>query len=88
MPPSDDQKRPAFIRSRTRTFDYTDGISDAGTRSVPVETAVNIVYAPVPFAVMMATPGRCHCGGARPVAQASAFECRDLGHPCRRLVRL
>jgi len=56
MPPSDDQKRPAFIRSRTRTFDYTDGISDAGTRSVPVETAVNIVYAPVPFAVMMATP--------------------------------
>ncbi|HEV2573811.1 MAG TPA: formate dehydrogenase accessory sulfurtransferase FdhD [Beijerinckiaceae bacterium] len=56
MPPSDDQKRPAFMRSRTRTFDYTDAISDAGMRSVPVETAVNIVYAPVPYAVMMATP--------------------------------
>ena len=26
------------------------------TRAVPVETAINIVYAPIPFAVMMATP--------------------------------
>lgn len=56
MPPSDDTKRPAFVRSPAQKFDYTDTISDPAARSVPVETAVNIVYAPVPFAVMMATP--------------------------------
>ncbi|MDH7799960.1 MULTISPECIES: formate dehydrogenase accessory sulfurtransferase FdhD [unclassified Beijerinckia] len=61
MPPSNDKTpndktRAAFTRSLAQRFDYTDSISDAVARNVPVETPINIVYAPVPFAVMMATP--------------------------------
>ena len=37
-------------------FSFNGGAAAALTRNLPVETAVNIVYAPVPYAVMMASP--------------------------------
>ena len=33
-----------------------DGAREAGVREAPAETPVNVVYAPIPFAVMMCTP--------------------------------
>lgn len=33
-----------------------DGLREASTREAPAETPVNVVYAPIPFAVMMCTP--------------------------------
>lgn len=38
------------------TADFATGARRDGTRAVPVEMPIEIVYAPVPFAVMMATP--------------------------------
>lgn len=33
-----------------------DGLREDGVREAPAETPVNVVYAPIPFAVMMCTP--------------------------------
>ena len=52
MQPSDLEKS-----SLTPAVNFRFGASPReDTRSTPVETAVNIVYAPLPYAVMMATP--------------------------------
>ena len=55
MPPNSGLP-PAAIAAPAQAVDYAGARPRALARSVPVETPVNIVYAPVPFAVMMATP--------------------------------
>ena len=53
MPPNEAM---ATVRAQVaRRFEYGRGAQDV-TSTVPVETPVNIVYAPQPYAVMMATP--------------------------------
>jgi FdhD protein len=52
MPPSDE---PAFKDVSATSFPY-EGSSTALDRAVPVETPLNIVFSPVPYAVMMISP--------------------------------
>jgi FdhD protein len=52
MPPSDE---PAFKEVSATSFPY-EGSSTALDRAVPVETPLNIVFSPVPYAVMMISP--------------------------------
>ena len=49
-------QRSTTVQAATTRLGFADLRMPALTRAVPVETPVNIVYAPVPFAVMMATP--------------------------------
>ncbi|MDF2114594.1 formate dehydrogenase accessory sulfurtransferase FdhD [Roseiarcaceae bacterium H3SJ34-1] len=56
MPPSDGGDRATFARYDVDTITFADQSRQGASRNAPVETPVNIVYAPVPFAVMMATP--------------------------------
>ncbi|MDP2357770.1 MAG: formate dehydrogenase accessory sulfurtransferase FdhD [Beijerinckiaceae bacterium] len=53
MPPN----RPApTVSVEVERIGLSDGMREAGMREAPTETPVNIVYAPIPFAVMMCTP--------------------------------
>lgn len=45
-----------FLPAAATRLSFSDARVQRLTRNVPVETPVNIIYAPVPFAVMMATP--------------------------------
>ena len=56
MPPNSDHTPPASLGVEARVVGYAGEVARLVTRETPVETPVNIVYAPVPFAVMMATP--------------------------------
>ena len=47
---------PQSLPAPAARLSFADSRATLITRDVPVETPVNIVYAPVPFAVMMATP--------------------------------
>ena len=47
---------PQSLPAPASRLNFTDSRAPLITRDVPVETPVNIIYAPVPFAVMMATP--------------------------------
>ncbi|MDB5533828.1 MAG: formate dehydrogenase family accessory protein FdhD [Hyphomicrobiales bacterium] len=60
MPPSDGandhDRRDTSVRYDVNKIAFADESRQDASRSAPVEMPVNIVYAPVPFAVMMATP--------------------------------
>jgi len=47
---------PAAMARSARTVWFDGRADSAGTRDIPVETPVNIVYGDAPFAVMMTTP--------------------------------
>ena len=49
-------QRQVTVQAAATRLGFADLRMPAITRSVPVETPVNVVYGPVPFAVMMATP--------------------------------
>ena len=44
------------IRVDIERIGLSDGLREAGVRDAPSETPVNVIYAPIPFAVMMCTP--------------------------------
>lgn len=56
MPPSDGNGRDTSVRYDVKQIAFADQSQRSAFRDAPVEVPVNIVYAPVPFAVMMATP--------------------------------
>jgi FdhD protein len=58
MPPSDgaNDQRDTSARYDVSKIAFADASRQDASRSAPVEMPINIVYAPVPFAVMMATP--------------------------------
>lgn len=47
---------PPSVSVAIERIGLADGLREAGVRDAPCETPVNIVYAPIPFAVMMCTP--------------------------------
>ena len=49
-------QRPVTAQAAATRLGFADLRMPALTRAVPVETPVNVVYGPVPFAVMMASP--------------------------------
>ena len=51
-----DVQRPRTVSAAAARLGFADARALRVTRDVPVETPINIVYGPVPFAVMMATP--------------------------------
>ena len=53
MPPNNP---PPSIPIDVERIGLSDGLREASVREAPAETPVNIVYAPIPFAVMMCTP--------------------------------
>ena len=53
MPPN---KPSPTVTVEVERIGLSDGMREAGLREAPTETPVNIVYAPIPFAVMMCTP--------------------------------
>ena len=53
MPPSD--IKPA-VSVAVERIGLVDGLREATTRDAAAETPVNVVYAPIPFAVMMCSP--------------------------------
>jgi FdhD protein len=53
---TDAPQRETSVRYDADKLAFADGTRQPATRQAPVETPVNIVYAPIPFAVMMATP--------------------------------
>jgi FdhD protein len=60
MPPNDSandrDQRATSARYDVSKIAFADASRQDASRSAPVEMPINIVYAPVPFAVMMATP--------------------------------
>src|SRR3546814_252580 len=56
MPPSETTGRSSLQCVGTTVLPFDDGEPIMSERAVPAEVAVNIVYANVPFAVMMMTP--------------------------------
>jgi FdhD protein len=52
----DPGRRAASVRCDAERLRFVDGTRQPAPRDVPVETAMTIVYAPIPFAVMMASP--------------------------------
>jgi FdhD protein len=55
MPPSDVSLPAPAVEEAVERVSFAGG-REALTRAVAVETPINIVYAPIPFAVMMCTP--------------------------------
>ncbi|MDB5569491.1 MAG: formate dehydrogenase accessory sulfurtransferase FdhD [Hyphomicrobiales bacterium] len=56
MPLNEPPLPPSAVPVAIESFGFSDGARRAGVRQAAVETAVNIVYAPMPFAVMMCSP--------------------------------
>jgi len=56
MPPSDGGGRATSARYDVNQIAFADESHRNASRDAPVEMPVNIIYAPVPFAVMMTTP--------------------------------
>ncbi|MDF2114128.1 formate dehydrogenase accessory sulfurtransferase FdhD [Roseiarcaceae bacterium H3SJ34-1] len=53
---ADPGRRAASVRYEAERLRFADGTRQRAPRDVPVETPMTIVYAPVPFAVMVASP--------------------------------
>ncbi len=56
MPLNEPLLPPASVPVVIDSFSFSNGERREGVRHAAVETAVNIVYAPIPFAVMMCSP--------------------------------
>ncbi|WP_246529087.1 formate dehydrogenase accessory sulfurtransferase FdhD [Microvirga zambiensis] len=52
----DDPRNPTAVEAPATVIAFEDGEPHRGTRAIPSEVPVNLVYGGVPFAVMMTTP--------------------------------